>query len=250
MRIALGLLLFLQLTSCAYKSIIMSPRKGSSTTINYTQPNIAVASTSNTILDDSISLAQFFVNKKQEKGSLDIFMSNSSLFIKARQVENDDSTTFNVTVYNKVKKDTIIYILKYSNYTFKDSVKINTDGSFIFNLSSNEQGKSSEADSFKFLFKKTKNFTIQDEIFELYTGEVTNPNLETFKYVIINDPEEKKLPPVCILTIVDTDILSKQCNTKYQAKYPCPKGQTYAATLHWSWKIIYKNITCDCQKIN
>ncbi len=234
------------LTGCAYKSIIIAPRNTGDTTVICNRSSDSLSNqNSNTILNNPISLNKLFGDESKNDGSFFIFMSNSNLFIEAEvNSQNLDTSTLKGTVYDKMRNDTLNFELKYSTNGVSQSITNKKQDSFVLNLILDEKYRN---DSLKqsFYFSKTKNFEIQENILELYTGEVKYEKQEGFSYIIINDPSKfsKTLKAVCILTIVDLEAAAIRCKSKY--KNECPKG--YEAKIYWRMSLIYKDVYCECK---
>lgn len=246
MKKNLTAILLLAMTGCAYKSVIIVPRNNGDATILYNRLIDSINNPpSNSILNNTISSKELLDRKSTGVGYVHIFLSNSNMFIDAKQVyQNSDLAFLQGTIFNKTTNDTLNFSIEYSLQEMEYLITKQRRENFILNLIPTEKFRS---DSLKqeFVFSKTKNFIIQDDIFELYTGEIYHKKTNTFKYVIVNDPEEfsKTLMSVCILTIVDLESAAADCKAKF--KNQCPKG--YEAKLFWSW-LLYKNVNCECKQ--
>jgi len=170
----------LTMTGCAYRSVIIAPRNEGDVIIIYNNllDSLDFPGRTKSILDKTISSKKLLDSKSDWAGYVHIFLSNSSFFIEAKQFyQNPDLTYLRGTVFDKAKNDTLSFSIQYSPREMDYSITKQRRENFIMNLLPMERLKSDPPKQ-EFVFSKTKNFIVQDDVFELYTGEVSYKRLK------------------------------------------------------------------------
>lgn len=247
MRLVILFICLIQLSGCAYKSIIISPKKNSDVYIGQNPDwNNDLFLQSHSILNDQIPLSKLLKQQNGGPGTYSVFLSNDQVFIEAKAEEQgSDTSTITGTYFNKYTRDTFSFVIHSSGIEGQMKKSDGSDDSFNFELVSRFDDFLDTTEQFH--FSKARNYIIDKGICELYTGQVSSQYKGTYNYLVVNDPTKFSAPikTVSFIYILVEEVeleLEVICKDVFQSK--CPEGYKVEMYNH---KLLNQTIRCECK---
>jgi hypothetical protein len=173
--------------------------------------------------------------------------STRNSYIEATIISHTDSViSFSVHYSALNKRDSFKFEISYDLSRFKGRNFRRIDArSFQLNFPGSATDSSST-----FNISRINNFVVQNGILEIMTGEITNPDNNRIKYVILNDPHDvfESLTGLCFLTIPNPALLRIQCDDRAKT-VNCPSGLRPVSVVVPKNYFVARNYFCqvDCK---
>jgi hypothetical protein len=187
----------------------------------------------------------------RSKGDFSIFLSSDSEFIKSTSIKVfADSLISEGSIYNKARGDTLNFQINFNTKDIEDTI--------IRKKDHYEYSFYSKRDSFvksTLNLYKSRDFILNPGISELVSGEIwaqvlnpSNKKPKTFKYIIINDPENLNLCLKTLLVLSDVDMVAYQAECNKRLNNKCEGNMKPKAYIKYGWHLLVfsKDVICDC----